>query len=140
MYTSVQNVVARAGEKVLRELLQSGNTLDEQKLQTKIADASVQIDAKLRGRYPVPFPLGSIPPEVELIATTLTYHACFSYRPGLAIPDGLAAEYKAALHDLEQYRKGEMILPGFEAASAHPAFIAADDKAPMFSEAHLNRF
>lgn len=127
-YTTLENLKKRIPEADLIELTDDGQTgdVDAVIVDQALRDATVQIESKLRGRYPLPF--SPVPAALEQIATILTIHNIYSRKHELAMSDGLARQYKKALADLDELQDGRQVLEGFEAASAHPAFIATNKK------------
>ncbi len=119
---------------------EDSDDLDSTVIDKLAQDTYTLINARLRGRYPVPFT--TVPAEILQISDVITMQALYSRKGALKLSDGLARQYKTALDDLNAYRNGDQVLPGFESSTQHPAFIktnkTTDDR--IFSKQLLHAF
>jgi phage gp36-like protein len=135
MYASFEELTKRVSEQDLLEFtddeqegafnFESPNPAYQRVLQA-IADADAVIDARLRGRYPVPF--NPVPSIITRISTVFTIHLLYGRKLNLEMTESMKTMYKVHKEILDQLQDGTQMLPGFESAGSKPPFIKSNKK------------
>jgi phage gp36-like protein len=117
----VRAVVARA---VSSTAGTAAASLGDAVLAAALDSAQAEVDARLAGRYQVPFIPGSVPAlVVSLTVDVAAYLATLTFREStdLSVDDPIRLRYTRAQELLRQLGSGELDLPGVAAGGDTPA-------------------
>lgn len=133
-YIDKQGMIDRFGESELIALTDrdSAGTIDDAVLDAAIADAEARIDAKLRGRYTLPF--ATAPDELAPLAADIARYLMW----GIQAPDAVKARMDFAMGELRDYATGRNTLdvPG-EDPDTSPQAPTVIAPAGVFTDATL---
>ncbi|WP_370429598.1 gp436 family protein [Actinobacillus pleuropneumoniae] len=104
LYATQASLIKRYTLEVLESLAWANNTLDEDKVQEALEDASQTIDSYLAGRYPLP---------LKVVPAVLERHCCYIARYFLEknrATDQARQDYEDSLRFLEKVAAGTISL------------------------------
>jgi phage gp36-like protein len=112
---------------VVQQLTDDADTdsIDDEKLNFALRQATDVIDGYLRGRYPVPL-TGAIPTLISDLCTKLAVYFLIQRSLIITMPDPVKDQYDNSISILKQMQQGK--INAFEAA-AEPIFFKTNKKA-----------
>ncbi|MBB4955560.1 phage gp36-like protein [Agrobacterium vitis] len=132
MYATVSNMIARFGETHLIRLSRpedrTAETVDEDKVNTALADASALIDGYIRGRYFVPI---AVPPDEVIRATCVLARYDLAQGEHMDPSDEMAKARKDVIAWLENISRE---LVNLDVPAARPTGTNAVGSGPRVSD------
>lgn len=131
-YAAIADMQKRIAGHLLEQLAPAvaPATLDNDRINTAIADADALIDGYLGSRYAVPFT--TVPPLIKKLSVDIAIYYLHQGYQELKMPEGVKERYDDAIRSLEELKSGEILLAGSTSAAALSAFIrtnkTADDR------------
>lgn len=141
MYTSLAILTTYYPQAVIAQLTDDvhGSVVDDDVLVAVIASVDEDVDALLRGRYPVP--LVPVPRVIERLASNLVWYRLHKRR-NTTVPDGVTKDYDDAMTMLRALQTGRALLPQSNAGHTTPRFVVSNKEPEdrTFSSDVLRRY
>lgn len=141
-YCTTNDILERFPEQTLISLTDDdgSGTVNQQRVDAAISDASSLMDLYLAERYSLP--LSEIPEPLKKIAVDISLYFIYSGRFDDEIPDNIRTRYKEALTVLQKINEGALILQGAETLSDFDSKAISDkDVSEMiFDKEHLDKY
>ena len=107
MYCTLEEILKRVPEKTLVNITQderSETEVNEERINSAIADCDALIDSKLAFRYTLP--LASVPPRLVRVAFDITIYFLYNIKFDNEIPKRVVSSYKEAIEFLDKIMRG----------------------------------
>lgn len=138
-HCTLADLIAAETETALIQLTDDAGSgsVDETVVNTAIATATDEIDARLRGRVTVP---DTVPDMIKLIAIELAVWNLYRRRFSNNMPDSILSRRKQALADLMRIAEGEIRITDAQADTKIASSIRVKTRDRVFNDDLMEKF